>query len=145
MSFRGFRTAATTAMLAMGIMAVQARAQIQFTQTIDTTAGTGANSNTGDGGPGIAALVSNGIHLMAADRQGNVYFAESGARIRKIFTSGIIQTIAGGTVEGGEIVCPRHGARFCLRTGQALTPPAYEPIRVFETKISDGRLWVRSD
>jgi nitrite reductase/ring-hydroxylating ferredoxin subunit len=32
-----------------------------------------------------------------------------------------------------------------LRTGQALTPPAYEPIRVFETKLADGRLWVRAD
>jgi 3-phenylpropionate/trans-cinnamate dioxygenase ferredoxin subunit len=53
--------------------------------------------------------------------------------------------LAGGAVEGTEIICPRHGARFCLRTGQALTPPAYEAVRVFETKIADGRLWVRSD
>jgi len=52
--------------------------------------------------------------------------------------------LAGGAVENGEIVCPRHGARFCLRTGAALTPPAYEAIPVYETKIVDGRLWVRS-
>ncbi len=53
--------------------------------------------------------------------------------------------LTGGEIEAGEIVCPRHGARFCLRTGQALTPPAYEPVRVFATKIEAGRLWVRAD
>lgn len=51
--------------------------------------------------------------------------------------------LAGGQIEGTEIICPRHGARFCLRTGQALTPPAYEPVQVFETKIEADRLWVR--
>jgi len=53
--------------------------------------------------------------------------------------------LTGGPVEGTEIVCPRHGARFCLRTGAALTPPAYEPVRVFETRWESGRLWVRAD
>src|SRR6202142_1356124 len=48
-------------------------------------------------------------------------------------------------VEACEIVCPRHGAHFCLRTGEALTPPAYEPVRVFATRIDDGRLWIRAD
>jgi 3-phenylpropionate/trans-cinnamate dioxygenase ferredoxin subunit len=53
--------------------------------------------------------------------------------------------LTGGGIEGTEIICPRHGARFCLRTGEALTPPAYEPVRVFETKLEGGHLWVRAD
>jgi 3-phenylpropionate/trans-cinnamate dioxygenase ferredoxin subunit len=52
--------------------------------------------------------------------------------------------LTGGEIEGTEIVCPRHGARFCLKTGEALTAPAYEPVRVFETKVEDGRIWVRA-
>jgi 3-phenylpropionate/trans-cinnamate dioxygenase ferredoxin subunit len=52
--------------------------------------------------------------------------------------------LAGGPVEGAQIVCPRHGARFCLRTGAALTPPAYEGVRVFATRIEGGHLWVRT-
>jgi 3-phenylpropionate/trans-cinnamate dioxygenase ferredoxin subunit len=52
--------------------------------------------------------------------------------------------LTGGGIEGTQIICPRHGARFCLKTGQALTPPAYEPVRVFETKIEGGHLWVRA-
>lgn len=42
----------------------------------------------------------------------------------------------------GVVICPRHGARFCLRTGAALTPPAYEPLKVFSARIRDGRVEV---
>jgi 3-phenylpropionate/trans-cinnamate dioxygenase ferredoxin subunit len=52
--------------------------------------------------------------------------------------------LTGGPVEGAEIVCPRHGARFCLRSGAALTPPAYEAVRVFATRLDAGRLWIRA-
>jgi 3-phenylpropionate/trans-cinnamate dioxygenase ferredoxin subunit len=45
-------------------------------------------------------------------------------------------------VEDCRIVCPRHGAQFCLRTGDALTPPAYEPLRTFNVKSQDGRLLI---
>jgi 3-phenylpropionate/trans-cinnamate dioxygenase ferredoxin component len=46
-------------------------------------------------------------------------------------------------IEDSEIICPRHGARFCLRTGAALSPPAYEPLRIFEVRNSSGRIEVR--
>ena len=46
--------------------------------------------------------------------------------------------LAGGVVEDHRVICPRHGAQFCLRTGAALTPPAYEPVRTFQTQIVDG-------
>ena len=41
-----------------------------------------------------------------------------------------------------EIVCPRHGAHFCLKTGEALTPPAYEPLRTFKVREEGGRVLV---
>jgi 3-phenylpropionate/trans-cinnamate dioxygenase ferredoxin subunit len=46
--------------------------------------------------------------------------------------------LAGGAVDGDVVICPRHGARFCLRTGAALTPPAYEPVRTYETRVNDA-------
>ncbi len=52
--------------------------------------------------------------------------------------------LAGGAVEGDVVICPRHGARFCLRTGAALTPPAYEPVRTYEARVVDGSVEVRS-
>jgi 3-phenylpropionate/trans-cinnamate dioxygenase ferredoxin subunit len=52
------------------------------------------------------------------------------------------ESLAGAEVEACEIICPRHGARFDLRTGDALTPPAYEPIRTFRVRVENGRLLV---
>jgi 3-phenylpropionate/trans-cinnamate dioxygenase ferredoxin subunit len=52
--------------------------------------------------------------------------------------------LAGGELDGDVVVCPRHGARFCLRTGAALTPPAYEPVRTYATRINDGTVEVRA-
>jgi len=46
--------------------------------------------------------------------------------------------LAGGAVEGDVVVCPRHGARFCLRTGAVLSPPAYEPVRTYPTRVNGG-------
>lgn len=46
--------------------------------------------------------------------------------------------LGGGPIEGCEVVCPRHGARFCLRTGEALTAPAYDAIGTFAVRIVDG-------
>ena len=52
--------------------------------------------------------------------------------------------LAGGAVEDDVVICPRHGARFCLRTGAALTPPAYEPVRTFPTRVAEGVVQVRT-
>ncbi len=53
--------------------------------------------------------------------------------------------LAGGALDGDVVICPRHGARFCLRTGAALTPPAYEPVRTFETRVNEGIVEVQSE
>jgi len=53
--------------------------------------------------------------------------------------------LTGGTIEGGEIVCPRHGARFSIRTGEALTAPAYEPVATFPVRVENGLIQVRDN
>ena len=53
--------------------------------------------------------------------------------------------LTGGAREGEEIVCPRHGARFSIRTGEALTAPAYEPTAIFPVRIEHGMVQVRDD
>jgi 3-phenylpropionate/trans-cinnamate dioxygenase ferredoxin subunit len=45
-----------------------------------------------------------------------------------------------GELEGFDIICPRHGARFDVRDGQALTLPAVEPTRYFPIRIVDGQI-----
>jgi 3-phenylpropionate/trans-cinnamate dioxygenase ferredoxin subunit len=53
--------------------------------------------------------------------------------------------LTGGKVEGDQIVCPRHGARFCIRTGAALSAPAYEPTETFPVRVENGEIQVRDD
>ena len=48
-----------------------------------------------------------------------------------------------GEIEGEEIICPRHGARFSLRTGEVLAPPAYEALPVYEVRLAEGWIEVR--
>jgi 3-phenylpropionate/trans-cinnamate dioxygenase ferredoxin subunit len=92
-----------------------------------------------DLGDGQTISIPVGRRMIAIARSGESYFA-----IEDVCTHDGAQ-LTGGAIEGTVIICPRHGARFCLRTGEALTPPAYEPVRVFGTKIEGGRLWVRAD
>ena len=48
-------------------------------------------------------------------------------------------------MDGDQIICPRHGARFCIRTGEALTPPAYEPTATFPVRVENGMVQTRDD
>jgi 3-phenylpropionate/trans-cinnamate dioxygenase ferredoxin subunit len=89
--------------------------------------------------PGRAIGVRAGTHFVALAR------CEDGVRAVEDVCTHDGAELAGGEVEGCEIACPRHGARFCLRTGAALTPPAYEAIRTYEAKVEGGRIWVRTD
>jgi len=40
-----------------------------------------------------------------------------------------------GFLDGATVECPRHGAQFDLRTGEALSLPATEPLEVFPVKL----------
>jgi 3-phenylpropionate/trans-cinnamate dioxygenase ferredoxin component len=53
--------------------------------------------------------------------------------------------IASGELQGDEIICPRHGARFCVKTGQVKSAPAYEDIACFKVRIENERVQVRDD
>ena len=50
-----------------------------------------------------------------------------------------------GELEGNEITCPLHGARFDIRSGEALTPPAYEPVAKLPVRVDGGVVQVRDD
>jgi 3-phenylpropionate/trans-cinnamate dioxygenase ferredoxin component len=40
-----------------------------------------------------------------------------------------------GMLEGFEIICPRHGARFDIRTGKALALPAFVDIPAYPVRL----------
>lgn len=53
------------------------------------------------------------------------------------------EPLGGAEVEDCEIICPRHLARFDLRTGEALSPPAYEPVKTYPVKEENGRILIQ--
>jgi 3-phenylpropionate/trans-cinnamate dioxygenase ferredoxin subunit len=55
------------------------------------------------------------------------------------------ETLSDGEIADDEIVCPRHGARFSILTGQALSPPAYEPVATFPVQVEGGTVMVKDD
>ncbi len=53
--------------------------------------------------------------------------------------------IADGCIIGDDIECPRHGARFCIKTGAVTAPPAYEPIDTFPVMVLDRVVYVQDN
>jgi 3-phenylpropionate/trans-cinnamate dioxygenase ferredoxin subunit len=50
--------------------------------------------------------------------------------------------LADGELFNHQIECPRHGARFDIRTGQALTLPATAPIPVYRVQIEGNDILI---
>src|ERR1700752_3950361 len=51
-------------------------------------------------------------------------------------------SLSEGHVDGQTVECPLHGACFDLRTGEALTPPATEPVQTFAVVLQDDDVFV---
>jgi 3-phenylpropionate/trans-cinnamate dioxygenase ferredoxin component len=53
--------------------------------------------------------------------------------------------LASGDLENEVIICPRHGARFSVITGEVLGPPAYEALHVFPIRLEGQLVQVKDD
>ena len=47
-----------------------------------------------------------------------------------------------GDIEGDNIVCPRHGAEFDIRTGKAVQLPAVVDIPAYPVRVVEGMIQV---
>jgi 3-phenylpropionate/trans-cinnamate dioxygenase ferredoxin component len=47
-----------------------------------------------------------------------------------------------GEIVGFEIVCPRHGARFDIRSGKAARSPAFRDIPSYSVKVENGKIYL---
>lgn len=110
LGYGGDEGQATTAMFGKGIsIALDSAGNIYFadadnnrirrvdaaTGVITTVAGTGAATDSGDGGPAVNAGVSRPTGI-AVNGVGDLYFSSSWSRIRKVTAStGIVETVAG--------------------------------------------------
>lgn len=85
--------------------------------------------------PGAAELRTvGGREILLARTQDGQYQAVAH------LCSHALLSLEGGRVRGASIVCPHHGARFCLRTGRVLGPPAIEGIAAYPTRVAGDRV-----
>lgn len=53
-----------------------------------------------------------------------------------------VASLADGWIEGDQVECPIHAAKFCLSTGRALCLPATRPIGVHRVEVDDDGVWL---
>lgn len=69
-----------------------------------------------------------------------VYFCDGGYYAIEDVCTHDYGPLAEGEVEGCQVICPRHGARFDIKTGKALTLPAYRPVESYPVEVRNGRV-----
>jgi 3-phenylpropionate/trans-cinnamate dioxygenase ferredoxin subunit len=88
----------------------------------------------------------NGSKLVEVDNVQVALFNLDG----EIYAIENVCTHDGGPLVEGEIVneheveCPRHGARFDIRTGAALSMPAFEPTNAYAVRVEGQDVWIES-
>ena len=50
--------------------------------------------------------------------------------------------VEGELLEGCQVECPRHGARFDIRSGAALSMPAFEPTPTYAVQVAGEDIYV---
>ena len=86
-----------------------------------------------------AQLFASGGRQIAVARAGTEVFAVDDTCTHEDWS------LCEGYVDGDEIICSLHQARFCLRTGRVLMAPATEPLKVYPVRVTDGDVWVDPD
>jgi len=53
--------------------------------------------------------------------------------------------LSSGFLENGAWVCPHHGARFDIKTGEALSMPAVEAIQTYKVEIKGNDIFIEME
>lgn len=89
-----------------------------------------AVATTDEIGPGERMVFEIGRYWVALFNVNGTYYA-----IRDVCTHDDGPLAEGELVGDCEIECPRHGARFDLRTGAVTAPPAVRPVPVYRVRV----------
>jgi 3-phenylpropionate/trans-cinnamate dioxygenase ferredoxin subunit len=90
-------------------------------------------------GPGQREVFDVNETYVAVFNVGGVYYA-----IEDICTHDDGPLVE-GEVDGFEIECPRHGARFDIRSGQVTRMPAVEPVHWYPVRVEGNAIQVGFD
>lgn len=89
--------------------------------------------------PGERIVVEIGRHWVAVFNVDGQYYA-----IRDVCTHDD-GPLADGELDGYEIECPRHGARFDIRDGRVTAPPAVRPVPFYPVRVEGDEVQIEVD
>lgn len=52
-------------------------------------------------------------------------------------------SLSEGGIDGDEIICPMHEARFNIKTGEVLCPPAFENVNAYPVRIQGADIEIQ--
>lgn len=86
-------------------------------------------ASTNEIAPGQARLVNiKGKEIALFNIEGSFFALENSCTHEE-------GPLAEGDIEGYEVTCPWHGARFDVRTGQVLSAPAFEDVVRYNVRV----------
>ncbi len=91
------------------------------------------------GADSIAVAVEFDGRTLAVFRVGEQYFALDD------ICSHEYSRLSEGEILDGEVYCPKHGSRFDLRTGEVRGLPATQPVKAYQVKEEEGKVWLLWD
>lgn len=86
-------------------------------------------------GSAVRVVIDDKPIAVVKDSAGDIY------AIGDTCTHGDI-SLSEGFVEDDTLECWAHGSKFSLKTGKALTLPAYEPVPIYAVSITDGDVYI---
>jgi len=87
-------------------------------------------ATTGEIAPGQGKIVEVKGKEIALFNVGGAYFAIDNMCTHEE------ASLADGEITGFEVTCPLHGAKFDVRSGQVLGPPAYDDVARYPVRVS---------
>ena len=87
-------------------------------------------ATTGEIAPGQGKIVEVQGKEIALFNVGGAYFAIDNMCTHEE------ASLADGEITGFEVTCPLHGAKFDVRSGQVLGPPAYDDVARYPVRVS---------
>ena len=86
-------------------------------------------ADVGELAPGDSKVVEvGGSEVLLVNVDGTIYACDD-------ICTHAYASLSEGDLNGDEIECPLHGAAFNVTTGQCLTPPAQEDLRVYPVQV----------
>ena len=85
------------------------------------------------------------LAVKVGDREVGVYLVNDAVYALEDVCPHAYALLSQGFVEGDEIECPLHGAKFHIPTGKCTQQPADRDLKTYRTQVEDGRIRIALD